>query len=47
LKKKITFSSEEVGEHNRDALGRIEAEITEMDTVGFEDTCTLQKSADM
>jgi hypothetical protein len=33
------FPSEEVGEHNRDALGRIEAEITEMNAVGFDDTC--------
>jgi hypothetical protein len=41
------FPSEDIGEQDRDALGRIEEEITEMDTVGFDDTHALHESVDM
>ncbi len=40
------FPSEEVGAQNRDAVRRIEAEITEMDTVGFDDVRSARTSAD-
>jgi hypothetical protein len=41
------FPSEDIGEQDRDALGRIEEKITEMDAVGFDDTHVLHESTDM
>jgi hypothetical protein len=41
------FPSEEVGEQDTNAIATIQEEITEMDAVGFDDTCVLHESVDM
>jgi hypothetical protein len=41
------FLRKGIRQQNRDVLGRIEAEITEMDAVGFDDTDVILESTDM